>query len=150
VTLSHPALRAVIAALLFFHGIGHLMGVAPALELAKVSESSPAWLRNWSSHSWLVSGPLGEGGARAVSLVLFLAVVAGMVGASLAILGWGVPYDWWRGLAIASAAVSLAAITLYWNAFIFFFPHKVGALAMSIAVLVCLLWADWPTDADLL
>lgn len=148
--LSKATLRAVIAALLFFHGIGHLMGVVPALELVETNDSSPAWLRNWSSHSWLVTPPLGDAGARAVSLVLFLSVAAGMAGASLGILGWGVPYDWWRGLAIASAAVSLAAIALYWNAFIFFFPHKMGALAMDIAVLACLLWADWPGEADLL
>jgi hypothetical protein len=29
------------------------------------------------------------------------------------------------------------------------FPHKVGAIGVSVAVLVGLLWANWPSEAVL-
>jgi hypothetical protein len=64
-------------------------------------------------------------------------------------MGWLVPHEWWRMLAIVSAVVSLIALVLFWNAFIYLFPHKVGAIAVNVAVLVGLLWANWPSEADI-
>ena len=77
------------------------------------------------------------------------AALVGFLGAALGLLGWGVPHDWWRTLATVSAAISLVAVALYWNALILFFPHKVGALAVNIATLVCLIGSNWPSEADL-
>jgi hypothetical protein len=59
------------------------------------------------------------------------------------------PHDWWTTLAGVSAAVSLVTIVLYWNAFVLLFFNKVGALRVDIAVLVCLLWLNWPTEVAL-
>jgi hypothetical protein len=81
--------------------------------------------------------------------VLYLAGLVGFLGAALALLGWGVPHDWWRTLAVASSVISLVALLLYWDALIFLFPHKVGALAVNVATLVCLLVLSWPSEADL-
>jgi hypothetical protein len=50
---------------------------------------------------------------------------------------------------VVSAVISLVAILLYWNALILLFPHKIGALAVNIAVLICLLALNWPAEADL-
>jgi hypothetical protein len=80
---------------------------------------------------------------------LYLAALIGFIGAALALLGWVVPHDWWRMLAVVSAVVSLIAVVLFWDALIALFPHKVGALAVNIATLVCLLVLNWPTEADL-
>jgi len=147
--MSSTTLRAIIAAVLLFHGIGHLMGVIPALRLFEISESSASWLKGRTSHSWLLSNLLGEVATRAVSIVLFLAALIGMVGAALGLLGWIVPSEYWRTLAIVSAVISLITIALYWNAFIFLFPNKVGAIGVNLAVLVCLIWADWPSKTDI-
>ena len=147
--MSSATLRAVIAAVLLFHGVGHLMGVIPALRLFEISDSSASWLKGWTSHSWLLSDLLGEAVARLVSIVLFLTALIGMVGAALGLLGWIVPSEYWRALAIVSAVISLITIALYWNAFIFLFPHKVGAIGVNLAVLVCLIWMDWPSKADI-
>jgi len=144
--MSHTTLRTVIVIVLLFHGIGHLMGVIPALRLINVGESSPSWLKGWSSHSWLLTGLLGDTAARIISVALFLAALVGAIGTALALLGWGVPHEWWRTLAVASAAISLVAILFYWNALIFFFPHRVGSISVDIAILVCLLWANWPSE----
>ena len=145
--MSGTTLRILIAGVLGFHGIGHLMGVIPALGLIAVGESSPAWLKGWSSHSWLLTGLLGKPAARTIAALLFVAAFACSVGAALGVLGWLVPPDLWRTLALTGAVISLVAVALYWNALIFFFPHKAGAIGVDIAILICTLWLHWPSPA---
>jgi fumarate reductase subunit C len=69
--------------------------------------------------------------------------------AALGIMGWLVPHDAWRTLALVSAVISLVALALFWNAFVSFIPNKVGAIGVNVATLVCLLALNWPTEADL-
>ena len=87
--------------------------------------------------------------SRILSIILFLVALVGFVASALALLGWVVPHDWWRTLAVVSAVISIVTIVLFWNAFVAFFPNKVGALGVDIAVLVCLLVLNWPTEAML-
>lgn len=148
--MSGMTLRAVIAVVLLFHGVGHFMGVIPAFRLLGAGGGlGPEWLKGWSSRSWLLTGLIGDGAARALSVVLFLAAMIGFIIAGLALLNWLFPHAWWWTAAVVSAVISLAAIVLYWNAFIYLFPHKVGAIAVDIAVLICLLGACWPSEADI-
>jgi hypothetical protein len=147
--MSGTVVRAIIALVFAFHGVGHAMGIIPAVRRANASGSGQGWLKNWSSHSWLLTSLLGDTAARLLCAVLYLAALIGFIGAALALLGWGIPHDWWRTLAVVSAAVSLAAVLFYWQALIFLFPHKVGALAIDIATLVGLVVLNWPTEAAL-
>ncbi len=147
--MSGTVLRAIIAFAFAFHGVGHAMGIIPALGIVNVEGSSQDWLKSWSSHSWLLTNLLGDAASRALCAILYGAALIGFIGAALALLGWGVPHDWWRTLAIVSAIISLVALLLFWNALIFLFPHKVGALAINLATLVCLLVLSWPTEANL-
>lgn len=117
------------------------MGVMPALKLVNVE--------GWNSRSWLLTPILGETISRILSIILFLVALVGFVASTLALLGWLVPHDWWRTLAVVSAVISIVTIALFWNAFVSFFPNKVGALGVDIAVLVCLLVLNWPTEAML-
>jgi hypothetical protein len=134
-------LRIIIAAVLFIHGIGHFMGIMPALQIVDI--------KGWNSHSWLLTPLIGETASRILSAILFLAALAGFMLATLALLGWLVPQGWWRTLAVVSAIVSLVAVVLFWNAFVALVPNKVGALGVDIAVLVCLLILNWPSEADI-
>jgi hypothetical protein len=147
--MSPTILRIIIAGVLTFHGVGHAMGIIPALQLPFFENQTGAWAENWSSRSWLLTPLLGDAASRLISIVLFLVPLIGFIGAALALMGWLVPHEGWRTLAIGSAVISLIAIALFWNAFIYFFPHKVGAIAVNIAVLVGLLWANWPSEADI-
>jgi len=139
--MSGTTLRIIIALVFFVHGVGHIMGVMPALGLSS--------LKRWSSHSWLLTPLLGETLSRIISILLFLAALIGFVGATLGLMGWLLPHDSWRSLAIVSAVISLVAIALFWNAFVAFFPNKVGAIAVDVATLVCLLVLNWPGEADI-
>jgi len=128
--------RTVIAIVLLAHGIGHSLGMFPALGLAKTER--------WSDHSWLMTNFIGESAARWLGVLLWLAVMLGFIGAGLGFYGILVPQDWWRSLAAASAVVSLVGLALYWNAFPSLI-NKIGAIAVDVAVLVALLWAHWQT-----
>jgi hypothetical protein len=147
--MSGIVLRVIIALIFAFHAVGHAMGIIPALGLVSQGGSSQGWLRNWSSHSWLLTNLLGNTVSSILCIILYGAALIGFLAAALSLLGWGIPHEWWRTLAAVSAIVSLIAILLYWNALIFLFPHKAGALAINIATLVCLLLLNWPTEADL-
>ena len=46
---------------------------------------------------------IGDVASRIVGFVLFAAALIGFVGASLSLMDWLVPHDWWRTLAIVSA-----------------------------------------------
>jgi hypothetical protein len=139
--MSSITLRIIIAAVLFIHGIGHFMGVMPALRLVDV--------KGWNSRSWLLTPLIGETASRILSILLFLAALVGFVAAALALVGWLVPHESWRMLAVVSAVISIVTIALFWNAFVSLIPNKVGALGVDIAVLVCLLVLNWPSEADI-
>jgi len=147
--MSGTVLRAIIALVFAFHGVGHAMGIMPALGLVGGERANQGWLKDWSSHSWLLTNLLGDAVSRILCVVLYGAALVGFIGAALALVGWGVPHDWWRTLAVVSAVISLVALLLFWNALIFLFPHKVGALVVNVATLVCLLVLNWPTEAAL-
>lgn len=139
--MSSTLLRFIIAGVLFVHGVGHAMGIIPAVR--------PVDVKSWSSHSWLLSPLLGDTVARVISIVLFLAAFVGFVAAALGVMGWLVPHESWRTLSVASAVISLIAIALFWNAFVSFIPNKLGAIAVDVATLVCLLVLNWPSEAGI-
>ena len=140
-------LRTIVTLVLLFHGVGHVMGVIPMLRLfGTESGSGPEWFRNWSSRSWLLTGTLGGPAAQLIGAVLFLASFFGFAAAALGLADWLVPHGLWRTIAATSAVISLFAVILYWKAFIYVFPHKVGAIGVDLAVLVCLVWLGWPSE----
>lgn len=139
--MSVTTLGIVIALVLFIHGIGHVMGLFPILGISTIE--------TWNAQSWLLTGLVGDTISRGIGFVLFTAALIGFVGAALGLMDWLVPHDWWQMLAIVSAVISLLAIFLFWNAFVALFPNKIGAIAVDAAVLIGLLVADWPTEAQL-
>ncbi len=147
--MSGTVVRAIIAFVFVFHGVGHAMGIIPALGIVGAEGTGQGWLKNWSSHSWLLTNPLGDSLSRILCIALYGAALLGFVAAALALLGWGIPHDWWRALAVGAAVFSLVALVLFWNALIFLFPHKVGALAINVVTLGSLFVLNWPAEVAL-
>ncbi len=125
--------RLVAALVLGAHGIGHVLGWLPAWGVARID--------GVSSRSWLVSTLAGEHVGSLVAGVGFLVPTVGFVIAAAGLLT-GQP--WWRGVAVASAAVSLLATAIFPNAF----PtgSTIGSVTINLVVLYGILVAGWGAE----
>jgi hypothetical protein len=122
--------RWVIGLVLVGHGIGHTLGLLPALGLASGA--------GWTGDSWLLGG---SGAVRMLGLVLWLMTTVGFVVLGAVYVGW-LPLGWWRALAVAVPLLSLAALALFWQGFPSAGP-RIGALAVDLAVLAAVLGRGW-------
>jgi hypothetical protein len=120
-------LRYLITIALFAHGIGHLLFL---------TNSWGIWKGGDEGRSWLFSGILGAGQTvEGLFGLLWLIPLVGFVAVS-----WGylTHQGWWPQLALASAAISLAMIVLWWGGL------AVGsaffALVFDLAVIAGVLW----------
>lgn len=129
--------RLWIGIVLILHGVGHILGVIALTSLGG---------DNWNARSWLLTDPLGEGSARALSVVLWVACCLVFVVAGLALLELGLSQDLWKPLAVTGGILSLVTLALFWNGFPVLFPNKIGAIAVNLAAVIGILFADWPTD----
>jgi hypothetical protein len=90
-----------------------------------------SWLFSWLGlEKTLVAYRIGG--------LLWLAGGIALVGAGLGVLGFMVPPEWWRDLAIGGAAISLFMLAVY------FHPITIIGTASSLTVLIALLWLRWP------
>jgi len=133
--------RFLIAALLIAHGLIH-WGLAAAPPPAPGGPNTPYWPSIWraaSSDTWPVAAiGLDNAAVRALGGVLWIAATIGFVLAGLGVLGVPGLHEWWRGLTVASVAVSLPLFILFWH------PWLIVGAALDVAILVSLLWANWP------
>ena len=130
VKMSNEIWRILIAVAVAGHGIGHVFFLVPSLGLAKWGQSG---------HSWLLSR-FGEAVVRPVGSLLWLLAIIGFVAAGFGIFDM---QGWWRSLAIASAAISLLGITLFFDGLPF--NPTINPVIFDVAVLVALLLARWPS-----
>jgi len=135
--MSPPVVRTIAAFLLLGHGLGHVLTTLPLLGV-RLSASH-------SSRSPLLEGLVGTGAASTVCVALNLGALVLFVGAGLGVAGWGVPREAWGRLAVLAASTSLLGLALFWNAFPFLFPNKIGVLALDLWTLAGILWLRWPT-----
>jgi hypothetical protein len=126
-------MKFVIAAVLFAHGIGHVMG---PLQVFKVAVINPAW----AGDSWLLTGAAGQTLGQAIAIVLWMTALVGFVAAAAVVMGW-LPVTWWVPLAVVSSIVSLAAIGLFPTAFPTF--STIGAVVVDLATLLAVLGLHW-------
>ncbi|HEX6270550.1 MAG TPA: hypothetical protein VFZ43_09960 [Anaerolineales bacterium] len=137
-------MKLLIGVLLIIHGLIVAGQAAGSFGSAIPSEvQNPSFVSWWPinmGRSWLLSW-LGLEKTLVVYRIgglLWLAGGIALVTAGLGVLGFIIPTDWWRGLAIGGAAVSLFMLAVY------FHPITIIGTASSLAVLVALLWAKWP------
>ena len=137
-------MKLLISVLLILHGLIVAGQSAGSFGSTIPNElQNPSFVSWWPinmGRSWLFSG-LGLNRTLAVYRIgglLWLAGGIALVAAGLGVLGWIVPTDWWRSLAIGGGAISLFMLAIY------FHPILIIGTASSLAVLIALLWAKWP------
>ena len=137
-------MKLLIAMLLIMHGLIVAGQAAGSFGSTLPKEiQNPAFVSWWPvnmGRSWLFSS-LGLNNSLALYRVgglLWLAGGIALVAAGLGVLGFMVPMDWWRELAVGGAAISLFMLLLYLH------PLMLIGTASSLAVLLSLLWAKWP------
>ena len=136
-------MKILVSALLILHGL-----IVAGQAAGSFGSLLPAELRNPSFVSWW---PINMGRSWILSLLgldrtlvvyrigglLWLAGGIALVAAGLSVLGFIVPSDWRRILAISGAAISLFMLAVY------FHPLMIIGTASSLAVLVALTWLRW-------
>jgi hypothetical protein len=92
------------------------------------------WFWPWSQGN---RGPFGEITGTVLPLSPLVAVIGGtaLFGAALSVLGWWVPYGWWRPLAIVGAVLSFFALASFLG------PTKFLPMASAVAI-VWIAYAD--------
>src|SRR5512134_3490157 len=130
--MNADLLKVVIGGVVGAHGIGHVLGWMPAWGIAK--------FEGMSSHSWLLTGLVGDGTARLVGGALWFVPMVGFLAATA---GFFLGQGWWRPVAVGSAAVSLVALVLFFDALPV--SSRVGCVAVDLAVLYGVLVAGWPS-----
>lgn len=130
--MNPDLLRLMIAGAFGVHGIGHSLGWMPAWGLAS--------FQGMSSRSWLLTGLLGERITGLIGGALWFAPMAGFGIAAIALLTGNAM---WRPVAVGSAAVSLVAVALFWDALPV--SSRIGCIAVDLAVLGGTLVANWPS-----
>jgi hypothetical protein len=121
-----------LAIVVFAHGVGHLLFLGPAVGLG-----------NWAGQtgqSWILSGSLGDGVARAIAAIVWSSVVVLFVAG---VGGFLAGTDWWRAVMIAAAAVSIVGIVAYWDGIAT--TNAIFALVVDVLILGSLVLAHWPS-----
>lgn len=126
----------IVAIFLILHGLVHaILALVPDLH-APEEESSRFFFR-----SWLLSRlGLSESVAKPIAIILTAIATIGFIATGLALLDLLVPFDWWRNLAIASAAVSLLLYFIFWHRYL------IAGIVIDFAILVSLIFFNWTPD----
>jgi hypothetical protein len=117
--------RFVFIAFLLAHGAIHLaIWATPTPKEAKVPFDV--------NHSWLV------GSQRSLAILLAVVAAGSLVAAGV---GLWIEGPWWRTIAVAGLASSLVLMILFFHTW--FLPIQI----LNVALLVGLLWSEWPSEA---
>jgi hypothetical protein len=128
-------LKTLSAAFLILHGLAHAIVAlvpspgAPEKGVATFYSGMGSWLPTRLG--------LSESTSRVIATVLSVLAAIGFLASGLALFGVLVPFDWWRTLAIASAAASLSLVVIFWN------RYAIASLLINVAILVVLVLAKW-------
>jgi hypothetical protein len=124
--------RLGFALVVFAHGVGHLLFLAPAIGLGSWADQT--------GESWILTGAIGEPATRVIATVLWSAVIVLFVAGVAGFLGGT---EWWRTVTIAAAGLSIVGIVVFWGGIAS--SSAIFALIADLVILGALLVADWPS-----
>ena len=137
-------MKILIGVLLIIHGLIVAGQGAGSFGSTLPSElKNPSFVSWWPinlGRSWLFTWLDLDNNLTVYRIGGLLWLVGGiaLITAGLGILGFIIPPDLWRGLAVAGGVISLFMLALY------FHPLSIIGFASSVAILVALLWLHWP------
>jgi uncharacterized membrane protein YphA (DoxX/SURF4 family) len=115
-------LRITIGILLIIHGFAHW-------------QITTGWGAKSSVSSWMLTG-LEPATLQALGTFLWVASLLAFIAAGILLF---IGVEWWRVAAVVSSLLSLLVIGLFW------LPAMVIGAVVDAAVLVSLLWVEWPS-----
>jgi hypothetical protein len=122
-----------VAIFVILHGLVHaILSMVPS---PKAPDQGVAMFFSGGG-SWLLPG-LSKSTGQTITITLAVIATMGFVAAGLALFGALVPFDWWRALAIGSAAVSLLLLVTFWD------MYFIAGLLIDCVLFVTLLLTDW-------
>jgi hypothetical protein len=139
-------MQIILAILLFVHGF--IVAAQSSGSFKPTSGlANPAWLNWWPANlgqSWLLIPTGAEQSllARAGG-VIWLAAGLALIAAGLGVLGFLIPTNWWRSLALFGAAASLLMLVIYLHPF-----YGIG-IGASLILLAALLIKQWTVLAQI-
>jgi hypothetical protein len=134
--MSDQLTRVIVAGVLLLHGLGHAGALGALAWIGLRGGDAGPWL---PAKSWLVAS-LPSSTATAIAATFWIVACVGFVAAAAGF--WFELGEWWRAVAVVSALVSLVGIVLFFGTWPTF--NTIAALAVDVAVLVAILWLDWP------
>ena len=134
--MSDSTARVLIGLLLIGHGLGHTLTALPLFGLRLSDTHSP--------DSAAVARVVKAGPARGIGVILNLLALLAFLAAGLAVAGWGLGGASWETLAVEAVILSSVALALYWDAYPFLFPNKVGVIVVNTLTLLSIIWLRWP------
>lgn len=128
-------LKTIAPTFLILHGLVH--GILAMVPSPDAPDKGVATFYSGTG-SWLLTRlGLSESTSKTIAILLAVTATIGFVAAGLALFGILIPFDWWRTLAIASAAVSLSLVVIFWHRYL------IVGLLIDVAVLVTLIFTNW-------
>jgi len=125
-------LKLILAAVVLFHGIGHVLFLGPAI-------GAVDWAGQ-TGHSWALTGILGDGPTRGIGALIWVATIVLFV---VGVAGFLMAQPWWVGMTVLASFISIVGIVLMWDGLAT--SSAVMALATDVVILVALLVLHWPT-----
>lgn len=108
---------------------------------------NPNWVAWWHTslgQSWLLSRfGLEKSIVGTLTGLFWLISGAALIAGGMGLLGFIVPSPWWRVLAGVGASISIVLFVIYAHPF-----YAVG-FGANLAILIVLLWVQWPSAATL-
>lgn len=138
-------MKILISVLLIVHGFivacQSTGSFGPTIPSELQNPSFASWWPINMGRSWLFSwfGLEKTLAVYRIGGLLWLVGGIALIAAGLGLLGFIIPTDWWRSLAIFGGAISILMLVIY------FHPLMIIGTASSLAVLVALVWLDWPS-----
>lgn len=135
-------MKFIVALFLIAHGLVHA-GLAAAPNPDDPDARAGAFFTS-PGRSWLFHR-LGsdQNIVQWIGVILVAIATVGFVLAGLGVFGVPGLEELWRSIAVVSSIFSLILLVLFWH------PWLILGVVIDIAILVSLLWINWPTS-DLL